>query len=82
MPIRNFRPTSPGQRFQTVQVFDEITTQEPHKPLVEPLHQSGGRNNAGQLTSWWRGGVRLRCSVLWPPTASPPAAGAAAGGRR
>src|SRR5213083_715690 len=60
MPIRKFNPTSPGQRFQTVQVFDEITTQEPHKPLVEPMHRTGGRNNQGTLTSWWRGGGHKR----------------------
>ena len=60
MAIRKYNPTSPGTRFQTVAVFDEITTQEPHKPLVEPLHESGGRNNAGQLTSWWRGGGHER----------------------
>src|SRR5919199_322545 len=60
MPIRKFNPTSPGQRFQTVQVFDEITAPEPHKPLTEPLHRSGGRNNQGELTSWWRGGGHKR----------------------
>ena len=60
MAIRKFNPTSPGTRFQTVAVFDEITTQEPHKPLVEPLHSTGGRNNAGHLTSWWRGGGHKR----------------------
>src|SRR5437763_6799117 len=60
MPIRKFNPTSPGQRFQTVQVFDEITTSEPHKPLVEPMHSTGGRNNQGHLTSWWRGGGHKR----------------------
>ena len=60
MPIRKFNPTSPGTRFQTVQVFDEITTSEPHKPLVESLHRSGGRNNNGELTSWWRGGGHKR----------------------
>src|SRR5881409_1326093 len=60
MPIRKYNPTSPGQRFQTVQVFDEITTREPFKPLVEPLHRSGGRNNQGELTSWWRGGGHKR----------------------
>ena len=43
-----------------MQVFDEITTSEPHKPLVEPLRQSGGRNNHGELTSWWRGGGHKR----------------------
>src|SRR5437016_9231598 len=60
MAIRKYNPTSPGSRFQTVAVFDEITTSEPYKPLVEPLHQSGGRNNRGELTSWWRGGGHKR----------------------
>ena len=60
MPIRSFNPTSPGQRFQTVQVFDEITATEPYKPLTEPLPRTGGRNNRGQLTSWWRGGGHKR----------------------
>src|ERR1700741_1818074 len=60
MPVRKYNPTSPGTRFQTVQTFDDITTSEPHKPLVEKLHQSGGRNNRGELTSWWRGGGHKR----------------------
>ncbi len=60
MPIRKFNPTSPGSRFQTVQTFDDITTDQPHKPLVEPMHATGGRNNRGQLTSWWRGGGHKR----------------------
>jgi large subunit ribosomal protein L2 len=60
MPIRKYNPTSPGSRFQTVQTFDDITTNEPHKPLVEPMHTTGGRNNQGHLTSWWRGGGHKR----------------------
>ena len=60
MPIRKYKPTSPGRRFQTVQVFDDITATKPHKPLTEPLHRSGGRNNSGQLTVWWRGGGHKR----------------------
>src|ERR671914_2831460 len=56
MPIKAYKPTSPGRRFQTVQVFDDITTSDPHKPLVETLQRSGGRNNHGELTTWWRGG--------------------------
>ena len=35
MGIRNYKPTSPGRRFQSVQTFDEITTDRPHKPLIE-----------------------------------------------
>ena len=60
MPIRTYKPTSAGRRFQTVQVFDEITTDQPYKPLTEPLRKSGGRNNRGELTSWWRGGGHKR----------------------
>ena len=60
MPIRKYKPTSAGRRHQTVQTFDELTTDEPYKPLTESLHKSGGRNNSGQLTSWWRGGGHKR----------------------
>jgi large subunit ribosomal protein L2 len=60
MPFRKLKPTSPGTRFQTVSTFEEITTQEPYKPLVEPLRSTGGRNNQGHLTSWWRGGGHKR----------------------
>jgi large subunit ribosomal protein L2 len=60
MPIRKYKPTSPGRRFQTVQVFDEITTDSPHRPLTESLKRSGGRNSTGELTMWWRGGGHKR----------------------
>ena len=60
MPIRKYNPTSPGTRFQTVQTFDEITTSEPYRPLTEKLDRSGGRNNRGEVTVWWRGGGHKR----------------------
>ena len=60
MAIRKYKPTSAGRRFQTVQVFDEITTDRPYKPLTRPLKKSGGRNNRGEVTSWWRGGGHKR----------------------
>src|SRR5689334_15823303 len=60
MPVRTYKPTSAGRRFQTVQTFDEITSTDPYKPLTEPLKKSGGRNNQGELTSWWRGGGHKR----------------------
>src|ERR687891_933138 len=60
MPIRKYKPTSPGRRQMTVQTFDEITTNEPYKPLTENLKGTGGRNNHGELTSWWRGGGHKR----------------------
>jgi large subunit ribosomal protein L2 len=60
MPIRKYNPTSPGIRGKTSLTFDEITTNEPYRPLTEPLHRSGGRNNQGELTAWWRGGGHKR----------------------
>ena len=35
MPIRKYKPTSPARRQMTVQTFDDITTQDPYKPLTE-----------------------------------------------
>jgi large subunit ribosomal protein L2 len=60
MPVRKYKPTSPARRQMTVQTFDELTADRPHKPLTEPLRVSGGRNNAGEQTSWWRGGGHKR----------------------
>src|ERR1043166_8223173 len=60
MPIRKYNPTSPGVRGKTSLTFDDITTSDPYRPLTEPLHRSGGRNNRGELTSWWRGGGHKR----------------------
>jgi large subunit ribosomal protein L2 len=60
MPIRKYKPTSPGRRQMTVLTFDEITTDKPHAPLTESLHPSGGRNSTGEQTMWWRGGGHKR----------------------
>ena len=60
MPIKKYTPTSPARRFHTVQVNDDITATEPYRPLTEPLHRTGGRNNHGELSSWWRGGGHKR----------------------
>ena len=64
MPIRSYKPRSAGRRFQTVQTFDDVTAPEPYRPLTEPLPKSGGRNNGGELTSWWRGGGHKRAYRL------------------
>jgi large subunit ribosomal protein L2 len=60
MPIRKYKPTSPGRRQMTVQTYDEITATEPYKPLTETIKKSGGRNNKGEVTVWWRGGGHKR----------------------
>ena len=56
MPLRTYKATSPGLRQMTRSTFDEITTDEPYKPLLEPQMRGSGRNNAGRLTVRHRGG--------------------------
>jgi len=56
MPLRSYKATSPGLRQMTRSTFEEITTKEPHKPLLEPQIRGSGRNNAGRLTVRHRGG--------------------------
>lgn len=60
MPIKKFKPTSPGRRFQTVLVNSEITRSKPEKSLTIGLRKSGGRNNLGRITSRRRGGGHKR----------------------
>jgi large subunit ribosomal protein L2 len=55
--IRKTKPTTPGRRFATYPLREEVTTRnEPHKPLVEGKKKSGGRNAHGRITSRHRGG--------------------------
>ncbi|HXK13404.1 MAG TPA: 50S ribosomal protein L2, partial [Gaiellaceae bacterium] len=60
MPVRKYKPTSPGRRFMSVSTFDEITKSEPEKSLVEPLKKSGGRNSYGRITRRHQGGGHKR----------------------
>jgi large subunit ribosomal protein L2 len=56
MPLRSYKATSAGRRWMTRSTFEEITTDEPHKPLLEPQKRGSGRNNQGRLTVRHRGG--------------------------
>ena len=60
MPTRQYRPTSPGRRFQTGYDFSEITKHTPEKGLLTSLSKSGGRNNTGRITAYHRGGGHKR----------------------
>jgi len=60
MPLRSYKPTSAGRRFQTRSTFEEITTTEPYKPLLEAQQRISGRNNQGRLTVRHRGGGHKR----------------------
>ena len=60
MALKKFRPTSPGKRFQTVPMFEEISAVKPERSLLFPLKKSGGRNCYGRITAWHRGGGHKR----------------------
>jgi large subunit ribosomal protein L2 len=50
MALKRFNPTSPAIRGMTVSDFAEITTEKPHKALLEKKNKTGGRNAVGRIT--------------------------------
>ncbi len=61
MPIKQFKPTSPGRRNASGHTFEEITKKRPERSLVESLKKRGsGRNNQGRITVRHRGGGSRR----------------------
>jgi large subunit ribosomal protein L2 len=60
MPLKKFKPVTPGSRFRSVTAGAEITRKGPEKSLTEPLSGSGGRNHHGRITSRRRGGGHKR----------------------
>lgn len=60
MPIRQFKPTSPGRRGSSGYTFEELTKKKPEKSLTITLTKSAGRNNQGKITVRHRGGGHKR----------------------
>ncbi|TAN60647.1 50S ribosomal protein L2, partial [bacterium] len=56
MPVKSYRPTSPALRKKTTVVFEGVAKKRPEKSLTAPIKRTGGRNNAGRITSRWIGG--------------------------
>ena len=42
MPVKTYKPTSPGRRGMSVSTFEEITKTRPEKSLTEPLKKTAG----------------------------------------
>ena len=65
MPIKNFKPNTPGTRGMSTLVNDEITTSTPEKSLLVKKSKTGGRNNQGKITvRHIGGGVRRKYRVI------------------
>lgn len=60
MPIKIYRPTSPGRRGMSVSTFEEITSSKPERSLTVALNKRSGRNHQGRITVRHRGGGHKR----------------------
>ncbi|HEY6054081.1 MAG TPA: 50S ribosomal protein L2 [Gaiellaceae bacterium] len=60
MPVRRYKPTSPGRRFMSVSDFEGVAKKAPEKSLLEPVKRTGGRNNNGRITTRHQGGGHKR----------------------
>lgn len=60
MGIKTYRPRTSSMRQKTGLTFEELTTNRPHKPLLQSLPKSGGRNSRGHISIRHRGGGHKR----------------------
>jgi large subunit ribosomal protein L2 len=60
MPVKIYKPTSPGRRGMSGHDFEEITRTEPERSLLGPLYKKAGRNVRGKITVRHRGGGHKR----------------------
>ncbi len=56
MPVKKYKPTSPGIRTRTTLVFEGVSKKRPERSLTSTKKRSGGRNNQGRITTRWIGG--------------------------
>ncbi len=60
MPIKVYKPTSPGRRDMSGQTFEEITRSYPERSLTRGIRKRAGRNARGKITIRHRGGGHKR----------------------
>jgi len=60
MAIRIYKPTSPGRRNASVNLYSEVTKKTPEKTLLRKITKNGGRNHQGVITVQHRGGGHKR----------------------
>ncbi len=56
MPVKSFKPTSPGLRGKVAPTFEEITKTTPERNLTVSKKRFSGRNTQGRVTVRHRGG--------------------------
>lgn len=60
MPIKKYKPTTPSRRYMTGLTYEELTTNEPYKPLTVSLKRYAGRNDMGRISVRHQGGGAKR----------------------
>lgn len=60
MALKKYNPVTPGMRQLVLVDRSDLWKGKPVKSLTEGLTKSGGRNNTGRITVWWRGGGAKR----------------------
>ncbi len=60
MPVKKFKPITPGLRFRVSNTYEEVTASKPEKSLTRGTTKSGGRNNTGKMTMRHIGGGNKR----------------------
>lgn len=60
MGVKTYRPTTSSLRHRTGLTYEELTTSQPYKPLVQSLKKTGGRDSRGRISIRFRGGGHKR----------------------
>ncbi|NWG33136.1 MAG: 50S ribosomal protein L2 [Chloroflexi bacterium] len=60
MPVKKYKPVTPGTRGMTGYTLEEITKTKPERSLLVDMRKRGGRNAQGRVTVRHRGGGHRR----------------------
>ncbi len=60
MPVKKYKPTSPGIRTRTTLIFEGVSKKRPERSLTATRKRTGGRNNQGRITTRWISGGHKR----------------------
>ncbi|MGN0557039.1 MAG: 50S ribosomal protein L2 [Acutalibacteraceae bacterium] len=60
MPMKHYKPTTPGRRGMTVIDYSSLSKVKPERSLLAPMKVNAGRNSYGRITVRHRGGQGRR----------------------
>lgn len=60
MPVKHYKPTTPGRRGMSVIDYSGLSKTGPERSLLQPLKKNSGRNSYGRITVRHRGGGNRR----------------------